>query len=325
MPVIPDAPPAPDVKEEASAAAEEDDFAAAAANVANNAEGEEKDMEGRMSTATPMIEGGDQTIEEDLQRSDSRREQSDDTQPVVMETELTSDQQEPISEATENASAVGMEDVSQIESKQDDGGEGLMDSTSAQENAAAVAGSDTAAATTTCAAGPPTVIGKRLIMCGEDMPNLPDNTEDVDEPQQNEHFETRQSFLNLCQGNNYQFDMLRRAKHSSMMVLYHLHNPDAPKFVPTCSCCKQSIASQAWHCRSCDIDFCTDCLHRYGPRVHVHPLQQTGSAPQMITEEQRKERERSIKLHMQLLNHAANCPKCESKNCARMKVCSLFY
>eukprot|EP01033_Poteriospumella_lacustris_P009211 gene9211-6624_t len=160
---------------------------------------------------------------------------------------------------------------------------------------------------------------KRLIMCGEDMPVLPDNTEDVDEPQQNEHFETRQSFLNLCQGNHYQFDQLRRAKHSSMMVLYHLHNPDAPKFVPTCSHCKENILQQAYHCRSCEIDFCPACVAQHGPRIHNHPLQQVGSAPQIVTEEQRKERERSIKLHMQLLSHAANCGGCESKNCGRMK------
>ncbi|KAK6134971.1 hypothetical protein DH2020_031255 [Rehmannia glutinosa] len=49
-----------------------------------------------------------------------------------------------------------------------------------------------------------------------------------------EFFDTRQAFLSLCQGNHYQYDTLRRAKHSSMMVLYHLHNPTAPAFVTTC-------------------------------------------------------------------------------------------
>jgi E1A/CREB-binding protein len=44
------------------------------------------------------------------------------------------------------------------------------------------------------------------------------------------------------------------------------------------------------------------------------------SAPQQLTEEQRRERQRSVQLHMQLLQHAANCVKCESKNCLRMKV-----
>ena len=53
-------------------------------------------------------------------------------------------------------------------------------------------------------------------------------TTDADDLMESEFFDTRQNFLSLCQGNHYQYDTLRRAKHSSMMVLYHLHNPTAP-------------------------------------------------------------------------------------------------
>eukprot|EP01034_Spumella_vulgaris_P021671 gene21671-27712_t len=164
---------------------------------------------------------------------------------------------------------------------------------------------------------------KRYIPCGENLPKLSDDTEDVDDVQESEHFDTRQSFLNLCQGNHYQFDQLRRAKHTSMMVLYHLHNPDAPKFVPSCHQCHIDILSGfRHHCESCEIDFCHNCLSGAGNRIHNHPLRainMSSSAPVQLTEEQRKERQRSIQLHMQLLSHAANCTKCESKNCHRMK------
>jgi len=136
-------------------------------------------------------------------------------------------------------------------------------------------------------------------------------------------FDTRQSFLNLCQGNHYQFDQLRRAKHTSMMVLYHLHNPDAPKFVPSCSSCHADILTgYRYHCESCEIDYCQQCINGSGMRIHHHPLRPintSSSAPTQLTEEQRRERQRSVQLHMQLLQHAANCVKCESKNCLRMK------
>ena len=54
-------------------------------------------------------------------------------------------------------------------------------------------------------------------------------------------FDTRASFLSLCQGNHYQFDQFRRAKHTSMMVLYHLHNPAAPSFTHTCDECQVNL------------------------------------------------------------------------------------
>jgi hypothetical protein len=49
-------------------------------------------------------------------------------------------------------------------------------------------------------------------------PVFKDDTEDIDDILENAHFDTRQNFLQLCQGNHYQFDQLRRAKHTSMMV-----------------------------------------------------------------------------------------------------------
>lgn len=160
-----------------------------------------------------------------------------------------------------------------------------------------------------------------------------DDTEDVDDVQESEHFDTRQSVLNLCQGNHYQFDQLRRAKHTSMMVLYHIHNPDAPKFVPTCHHChKDLIAGVRYRCESCDVDYCQQCIQQLGSKIHAHPLRpqpiQSNTAPQKLTEEQRKERARSIQLHMQLLAHAANCnenSQCVSKNCVKMKVINYIF
>ena len=157
-----------------------------------------------------------------------------------------------------------------------------------------------------------------------DLSQLKDNTEDVDDTQESAHFNTRLDFLSLCQVNRYQFDQLRRAKHTSMMVLYHLHNPDAPKFVPRCEACNSDIlVGYRYHCDSCDIDFCDRCLRYSGQKLHHHQLRSmaVGGSNQAkkLTEEQRKERQRSIQVHLQLLVHSSTCDGCTSRNCHKMK------
>ena len=87
-----------------------------------------------------------------------------------------------------------------------------------------------------------------------------------------------QSFLNLCQGtNHYQFDTIRRAKHSSMMVLYYLHNPDAPTVSTNCNVCQVEIEPGAgFRCTVCqDFDICSNCKDRTG---HPHPLTVSGGS-----------------------------------------------
>jgi E1A/CREB-binding protein len=140
-----------------------------------------------------------------------------------------------------------------------------------------------------------------------------------------EFLNNRQAFLNLCQGNHYQYDQLRRAKHSSMMVLWHLHNRDAPKFVQQCTTCSREILQgYRFHCPTCaDFDQCQDCVQNPNTPRHPHPLKAIPVSGQQteLTEAQRKERQRSIQLHMTLLLHAATCTsqKCPSANCTKMK------
>lgn len=157
---------------------------------------------------------------------------------------------------------------------------------------------------------------------GRTVKVLDDDAEELD----CEFLNNRQAFLNLCQGNHYQFDQLRRAKHSSMMVLWHLHNRDAPKFVQQCATCSREILTgNRYHCPTCgDFDQCHECVSN--PKVPTHPHQlkpiPIASGPQNeLTDAQRKERQRHLQLHMTLLLHAATCysTDCPSANCTKMK------
>ena len=163
---------------------------------------------------------------------------------------------------------------------------------------------------------------------GRTVKVIDDDNDDLD----CEFFNNRQSFLNLCRGNHYQFDELRRAKHTSMMVLWHLHNRDAPKFVQQCAACNREILSGVrHHCSTCtpDFDLCDECFKN--PRtdrgtcnhnleaIAVEGTQSSGTSK--LTAAAREERQRSIKLHIQLLEHASGCNSgtCTSNNCQKMK------
>lgn len=166
---------------------------------------------------------------------------------------------------------------------------------------------------------------KQVDRFGRAIRVLDDDTEEID----CEFFNTRQAFLDLCRGNHYQFDELRRAKHTSMMVLWHLQNREAPKFVQQCFACNRELSSGVrHHCNVCaDFDLCHECFQdpstNRGSCTHLLEAVKVDNVPaaSALTEEQRKERQRNIKLHIALIEHASQCKStsCTSANCAKMK------
>ena len=156
---------------------------------------------------------------------------------------------------------------------------------------------------------------------------IDDDVENID----SEILDNRQQFLDLCKRNYYQFDELRRSKHTSMMILWHLHNRHAAKFVPTCNSCQREIFSGIrYNCKTCnDYDLCPDCYknpntnrglctHKLVPKAVENGDETRSSSGQSHGG---KDRERQIKLHIQLLEHASLCQSgsCPSPNCAKMK------
>ncbi|KAH9321216.1 hypothetical protein KI387_015855, partial [Taxus chinensis] len=158
-----------------------------------------------------------------------------------------------------------------------------------------------------------------------EVTDVPAETWDKDEIVESEFFDTRQAFLSLCQGNHYQYDTLRRAKHSSMMVLYHLHNPTAPAFVTTCNICHHDIETgQGWRCETCpDFDICNACYQKVGSADHPHKLTTHPSTADRDAQNQeaRQQRVLQLRIMLDLLVHASQCcsSHCLYPNCRRVK------
>eukprot|EP00250_Pteridium_aquilinum_P011855 c20351_g2_i1 orf=875-5692(+) len=152
------------------------------------------------------------------------------------------------------------------------------------------------------------------------------DTKDKDEIMESEFFDTRQAFLSLCQGNHYQYDTLRRAKNSSMMVLYHLHNPTAPAYVTTCNICHRDIETgQGWRCETCpDFDICNPCYSMDDSIKHPHKLVPHPSAAERDAQSKEARQQRVVQLRkmLELLVHASQCgsaQQCQYPNCRRVK------
>ena len=138
---------------------------------------------------------------------------------------------------------------------------------------------------------------------------------------------TRQHFLDVCQGNHYQFDELRRAKHATMMVLYHVHHPEAPLFPTTCTKCGADVPSGAV-CRQCQIKQEPRLLRIRKPSLIVReataaqppkpPVPKTTTIRIAPGSGDRAELRQGL-LH--LLDHASTCtePQCTVPHCAKMK------
>jgi len=183
------------------------------------------------------------------------------------------------------------------------------------------------------------------------IPTKIGSTFDEDEQFESEMFENRQLFLNYCRGNRCQFDEIRRAKFSTIMLLYQLHNPSAPKFVRQCCECQRDIGNvrTRYRCNVCtDFDLCSDCfpLIKNKSRSHkgsgsVHPKSHTFSlitcspvndgAIELSSSKttantaviSKSDRAKRVKMFLQVLDHAAYCggisTDCKLKNCAKMK------
>ncbi|KAM7516624.1 hypothetical protein LguiA_006207 [Lonicera macranthoides] len=74
--------------------------------------------------------------------------------------------------------------------------------------------------------------------------DIPLDTEDKDVTLENEFFDDRNTFLSFCQENHYQFDTLRHAKHSSMMILDQLHKNTKLTGGPTSSVCHKDVTAE---------------------------------------------------------------------------------
>ncbi|XP_028149092.1 CREB-binding protein isoform X2 [Diabrotica virgifera virgifera] len=134
----------------------------------------------------------------------------------------------------------------------------------------------------------------------------------------------RDAFLTLAREKHYEFSSLRRAKYSTLSMLYELHNQGQDKFVYTCNSCKAHVETR-YHCTVCeDFDLCIQCYEKEG---HPHKMEKLGldiddgSSPSDSKANPGEARKLSIQRCIHSLVHACQCrdANCRLPSCQKMK------
>ena len=68
----------------------------------------------------------------------------------------------------------------------------------------------------------------------------------------NDLMDGRDSFLMMAREKHYEFSSLRRAKFSTMVMLYELHTQGREAFVYACNNCKANVETH-YHCTICEV------------------------------------------------------------------------
>lgn len=135
----------------------------------------------------------------------------------------------------------------------------------------------------------------------------------------------RDAFLTMARDRHYEFSSTRRARFSTLCMLYELHNQGQDKFVYTCNTCKSHVETR-YHCTVCDdFDLCVPCHEKEG---HPHKMEKlgldldVGSSPGDMKQANPQEaRKQSIQRCIQSLVHACQCrdANCRLPSCQKMK------
>lgn len=135
----------------------------------------------------------------------------------------------------------------------------------------------------------------------------------------------RDAFLTMARDRHYEFSSSRRARFSTLCMLYELHNQGQDKFVYTCNSCKSHVETR-YHCTVCDdFDLCIQCYEKEG---HPHKMEKlgldidVGSSPGDMKQANPQEaRKLSIQRCIQSLVHACQCrdANCRLPSCHKMK------